>query len=105
MNDAMAIYTSDLRVLIPTVAMFVIVFAIILRSMKEMSLIEGSVQKVAVSLCVSLLAIWGMDQALIRPLLLNYTAMGIAMLVSLAVMLLSVWIGLLVKTHRKNRLR
>jgi len=82
MNGAFDLYTHDVRILIPVVAMFIIIFAIVLRSMKEMPLFEGGA-KVVVALCVSLLAMWGMDQAFIRPVLMHYSAMGMAMLVGL----------------------
>jgi len=101
MNDALDIYTRDLKILVPVVAMFIIIFAIVLRSMREMPLFEGGA-KVVVALCVSLLAMWGMDQAFIRPILLHYTAMGIAMLIGLAVMLLVAWIGIMVKTGKRK---
>ena len=37
-----------------------------------------------------------MDQVLIRPLMASYSAMAVAMLIGLAVLLLSVWIGIIV---------
>ncbi len=101
MNHVADIYTHDLRILIPAVAMFVIIFAIVLRSMREMPLFEGGA-KVVVALCVSLLGMWGMDQAFICPILMHYTAMGIAMLIGLAVMLLAAWIGIMVKTAKRK---
>ena len=84
----------NLWVLIPVAAMFVILFAIIRRTLSQVELFEGGATNV-VAFCVSALALYGMDQAIIRTIVAQYAAMGSAMLIALAGMLLTVWIATL----------
>lgn len=94
---------ADPRALIPVGAMFLILFAIIFRTLQEMPLFpDDKATQTVVSLGVTTLAMYGMDQMMIRPLLLTYSAMGYAMLVGLAAMLLAAWIGILVKSRPKK---
>lgn len=94
---------SNLAILIPMVAMFVIIFGIVVRSLKEMPLFAGG-GKIVVALCVTILAMYGMDQTMIRFIVINYSVMGIVMLVSLAVLLMIVWITLVVRgANRRER--
>jgi len=93
---------SQPLVLIPMAAMFVIIFGIVLRSLREMPLFEGA-GKVVIALCVTILAMYGMDQTLVRAVVGQYTAMGVAMLFGLAGLLLAAWIGLVVKTRKHIR--
>ena len=93
---------SDPLVLIPMAAMLVIIFGIVLRSLREMPLFEGG-GKVVIAICVTILAMYGMDQTLVRAVVRHYTAMGVAMLFGLAGLLLTVWIGLTVKTRKRIR--
>ena len=101
MSDVIDRY-SDALVLIPMAAMFVIIFGIVMRSLREMPLFAGG-GKVAVALCVTVLAMYGMDQTLVRAVVGQYTAMGVAMLFGLAGLLLATWIGLTVKTRKRIR--
>ena len=101
MNDVIDRY-SDPLVLIPMAAMFVIIFGIVLRSLREMPLFEGG-GKVVIALCVTILAMYGMDQTLVRAVVGQYTAMGVVMLFGLAGLLLTAWIGLTVKTRKRIR--
>ena len=101
MNELIDRY-SDPLVLIPMAAMFVIIFGIVMRSLREMPLFAGG-GKVAVALCVTVLAMYGMDQTLVRAVVGQYTAMGVAMLFGLAGLLLATWIGLTVKTRKRIR--
>lgn len=94
---------EDLRILIPAAAMFLIIFAIVFRTLKEMPLFPGPAGRVVVSFCVTALAMYGMDQVMIRSILMSYSAMGFAMLVGLAGLLLVVWIGLMVRSGRGRR--
>lgn len=93
---------SEPMVLIPIAAMFVIIFGIVRRSLQEMPLFEGGTKNI-VALCVSTLAMYGMDQTLVSAVLTEYTAMGIVMLFGLAGLLLAAWIGLMVKTRKHIR--
>lgn len=101
MSDIATRY-SDPLVLIPMAAMFVIIFGIVLRSLREMPLFAGG-GKVVVAFCVTTLAMYGMDQTLVRAVVGQYTAMGVAMLFGLAGLLLTAWIGLTVKTRKHIR--
>lgn len=101
MNDAIHRYSNPL-LLIPMAAMFVIIFGIVLRSLREMPLFEGG-GKVVIALCVTILTMYGMDQTLVRAVVGQYTAMGVAMLFGLAGLLLTAWIGLTVKTRKRIR--
>jgi len=100
-DDIIGRYENPL-ILIPMAAMFVIIFAIVMRSMKEMPLFAGG-GKIAIALCVTVLAMYGMDRMLVRAVVEEYTAMGVAMLFGLAGLLLTAWIGLTVKTRRHMR--
>ena len=97
----MKTYSNPL-VLIPMAAMFVIIFGIVLRSLREMPLFEGGA-KVVIALCVTILAMYGMDQTLVRLVVGQYTAMGVVMLFGLAALLLAAWVGLTVKSRRQIR--
>ena len=77
--DAVVKTYSNPLVLIPMAAMFVIIFGIVLRSLREMPLFEGGA-KVVIALCVTILAMYGMDQTLVRLVVGQYTAMGVVML-------------------------
>jgi len=81
-------------------AMFVIILGIVLRSLREMPLFEGG-GKVVIVLCVTILAMYGMDRTLVRAVVGQYTAMGVAMLFGLAGLLLFAWIGLAIKSHTR----
>ncbi len=97
----MVIYENPL-VLIPMAAMSVIIFGIVMRSLREMPLFEGG-GKVAVAVCVTVLAMYGMDRTLVQLVVDQYTSMGVAMLFGLASLLLTAWIGLTVKTRKHIR--
>ena len=56
---------SDLRVLIPMVAVFVIIYAIVRRSIKDTELFQEGTG-IVVAMCVSLLAMYGVDRTLVR---------------------------------------
>ena len=98
-NEALARYQDPL-VATPMAAMLVIIFGIVLRSLREMPLFEGGA-KVVIALCVTILAMYGMDQALVRLVVGQYTAMGAAMLFGLAGLLLTAWIGPTVKMRKR----
>jgi len=95
------LYVNPL-ILIPMAAMFVIIFGIVLRTLGEMPLFSGGA-KVVIAMCVTILAMYGMDQTLVRAVIGQYTGMGVAMLFGLAGMLLTAWIGLTVKTRKRIR--
>lgn len=81
----------DYRILVPVVLMFVIVFCISFRTLREINVFHGPPQ-VILAFCVSALAIWGLDQTLIQFVVAKYSNMGVAMLVTLASVLLATWI-------------
>jgi hypothetical protein len=83
-------------------AMFVIIFGIVMRSLREMPLFAGG-GKVVIALCVTVMAMYGMDQTLVRAVVGQYTAMGVVMLFGLAGLLLAAWIGLTIKTRKRMR--
>lgn len=91
----------ELRIWLPYAAIFLLVFAISFRSLRDFSIFDKNTS-VVMAICVSLLGIFGMDQVLIRPLMASYSAMAFAMLIGLAVLLLSVWIGIIVKGSKRN---
>ena len=97
----MVIYENPL-VLIPMAAMSVIIFGIVMRSLREMPLFEGG-GKVVVAVCVTVLAMYGMDRTLVQLVVDQYTSMGVAMLFGLASLLLTAWIGLTVKARKHIR--
>lgn len=81
----------DYRILVPVALMFVIIFCISFRSLGEIKAFQGPPQAI-LAFCVSALAIWGLDQTLIQFVVTKYTNMGVAMLVTLASVLLATWI-------------
>ncbi len=91
----------ELRIWLPYAAIFLLVFAISYHSLRDFSMFDKNTS-VVMAICVSLLGIFGMDQVLIRPLMASYGALAFAMLIGLAVLLLSVWIGMIVKGSRKK---
>ena len=101
MDESIKIY-SDLRILIPMSAMFVIIFGIVMRSLKEMPLFAGA-GKVVIALCVSALAMYGMDQAIIKTIVVQYTTMGMVMLLIFAGLLLAAWVGIAAKARKELR--
>lgn len=100
MSQAFEIYTDDLWVCLPSVAIFVLIFSLVMRSLREMDMFPAA-SRLVIGLCVTTLAMYGMDRAVIRPILASYSAMGVAMLISLAVLLLATWIGIVVKGRKK----
>jgi len=101
MDEWLRTYSGPL-VLIPMAAIFVIIFGIVMRSLKEMPLFAGGA-KFVITLCVTILAMYGMDRAIVRAVVAEYTAMGVAMLFGLAGLLLTAWIGLAVQTRKRIR--
>jgi hypothetical protein len=101
MDELTTRYSQPL-VLIPVTAMFVIIFAIVVRSLKEMPLFARG-GKVVVALCVTVLAMYGLDQTIVRAVVQQYTAMGVAMLFGLAGLLLTAWLGLVARSRRHIR--
>ena len=87
----------DYKILVPVALMFVIIFCICLRSLGEIEAFRGP-QRLVLAFCVSTLAIWGLDQTLIQFVVAKYTNMGVAMLVTLASLLLATWVRI---TKRK----
>jgi len=98
--DALPYTYADLHILIPVAAMFLIIFAIVFRTLKEMPLFPGRSAQFVVAFCVTALSMYGVDQVMIRPILLSYSAMGYAMLVSLAALLTATWIGILIRSRK-----
>ena len=101
-----AIDSSNLApmVVLCAVSIFVILFAIILRTLRQMPFFDGS-NPVPIAVCVTLLCILGLHQLFVQPagtetapaddarrsldfLLLPYTAMALAMLLALCLLLL-----------------
>ena len=99
------------------VAVFVILFAIILRTLRQMPFFDGS-NPVPVAVCVTLLCIIGLHQVFVQPagteaapaddahrsldfLLLPYAAMALAMLFAFCLLLLDK----MVKSQASARLR
>ena len=80
---------------------FIIVFSLVMRSLREMDMFPAG-SRLVIGLCVTTLAMHGMDRALIRPIMASYSAMGVAVLISLAALLLATWIGIVVKGRKKR---
>ena len=97
----MSAYKNPL-IFIPMIAMFVIIFGIVSRSLREIDMFPAG-SRLVVALCVTIMAMYGMDQTLIRAVVSQYTAMGVAMLFGPAGLLLSPRVGL--TAHTRNLLR
>ena len=91
---------ADPLVLLPIAAMFVIVFAVVLTSLKRANFFPHGTS-VVVAICVSVLAMYGVDRTVVRLIVIPYTGMGIAMLVSLAVLLLAMWLTILFRATKR----
>ena len=91
----------ELRIWLPYAAIFLLVFAISFTSLRDFSAFDKNTSAV-MAICVSLLGIFGMDKVLIRPLMASYSAMAFAMLIGLAVLLLSVWIGIIIRSSKRK---
>jgi len=96
MIDNLDLY-RDYKILVPVALMFVIIFCISFRTLGEIKAFQGPPQAI-LALCASVLAIWGLDQTLIQFVVAKYTNMGVAMLVTLASLLLATWVRI---TKRK----
>ena len=79
MNKIILALSSDGLLLVLT-TIFVLLFVIILKSLKQVS-IFGKKTTIVISLCVSLLCIIGLNQTF-APILLLYAALAIALLLS-----------------------
>ena len=90
----------ELRIWLPYAAIFLLVFAISFHSLRDLSMFDKRTSAV-MAICVSLLGIFGMDQVLIRPLMASYAAMGFAMLIGLAILLLAIWVRIILRSSRK----
>jgi hypothetical protein len=93
---------SDPLVLIPVAAIFVIIFGIILRALKEMPLFEGA-GKVVLAICVATLALIGMDQTIIKAIAIPYAALGVTLLFLLAGLLLAAWVAFAARKRKEPR--
>ena len=98
-EDIVGRYENPL-ILIPMAAMFIIIFGIVIRSMKEMPLFAGGA-KIIIALCVTVLAMYGMDRTLVKVVVEEYTAMGVAMLFGLTGLLLAAWGALTFKARKR----
>ncbi|MHC4265415.1 MAG: hypothetical protein ACYSUK_05710 [Planctomycetota bacterium] len=81
---------SEPFIFFPTLIVFVIVSCIVYRSLGEMEFCQGPMRLV-LTLCVSLLGIYGLDRTLLKFIVNHYTYMSVAMLVSLAGALGLIW--------------
>lgn len=55
-----------------------------------------------IAFCVTALAIYGFDQAIVQSIVNHYVAMGAAILVSVAVLIFTAWNKLSKGSHTKN---
>jgi len=86
--------------LIILVPIFIILYVVIRQVVEQMPLFsKGS--KGIVSFCVTALAVLGMDQCLVGPLLIPYATMGVVILVMLALLPLCRWYAL--RRHDRER--
>jgi hypothetical protein len=99
MNDAIHRYEDPLTV-IPMVAMFVIIFGVVLWLLGEMPFPAGGA-KVAMALCVTTLATYGMGQTLVCAVVGQYPPIGVAMLLGLAGLPLTVWTALTARARKR----
>ena len=82
--------------------MFVIVFCCVLVSLKEMDILRGP-SKLALALCVSVLSVWGIERTVIHLVVLEYNALGLALLIALVVFLVT-WV-LILRKRQSERYR
>jgi hypothetical protein len=91
MNSLLQTIPEPLRSWLPYGAVFLIVFAIVFNSLLDAAMFNRRTT-VIVSLCVSVLGLYGLDVIFIRSLLILYGSLSSMILVVLAVLVLALWI-------------
>lgn len=91
---------ADPLILLPIAAMFVIVFAVVFTSLKRAKLFPRGTSLI-VAICVSVLAMYGVDRAVVRLIVIPYAGMGVVMLISVAGILLIAWLVIALKASRR----
>lgn len=81
---------SDPFILIPLIIMGVILFCVIYRIVGDIELFRGGT-RLPIALCVTLLALYGFDRAIVATITNHYVAMGTTILVGIAVLIGSKW--------------
>lgn len=79
-------------------AIFIIVFAVVYNVLQSASMFDRKTTLI-ISVCMSLLGVYGLDVVFIRSLLLLYGSLGALILALLAVLVLGLWI-LKILRHR-----
>ncbi|MCK6456018.1 MAG: hypothetical protein L6Q92_05755 [Phycisphaerae bacterium] len=81
---------SDPVLLIPVGLMFVILLVAVYRTTADIPLFQGGARFV-LAFCVTSLAIYGFDRAIVQTIVNNYVVMGAAILISIAGLILTTW--------------
>jgi hypothetical protein len=86
---------SDPYILIPMLLMGVILFCVIYKIVGNIELFRDSVRTL-VSLCVTLLALYGFDRTIVATITNHYVVMGMTILIGIAALISRKW------THKRD---
>jgi len=88
--DEMVQRYRDPVLLIPVGLMFVILLVAVYRTTADIPLFQGGARFV-IAFCVTALAVYGFDRAIVQLIVSKYVAMGAAILISIAGLILASW--------------
>ncbi len=81
---------GDPFILIPLIIMGVILFCVIYRILGDVEMFRGGM-RLPIALCVTLLALYGFDRAIVATITNHYVAMGATILVGIAALITTKW--------------
>jgi hypothetical protein len=94
------LFNYDLRIIIPLIVMFFLIFAMIYRTVKKIGMFKGAA-KFIVALCVSLLAILGFEKQMVSFILFFYSTTGFVFLIILIFLIILTWFKIVTKRKGK----
>ena len=81
---------GDPFILIPLIIMGVILFCVIYRTLGDVEIFQGGI-RLLIALCVTLLALYGFDRAIVATITNHYVAMGATILIGIAALISRKW--------------
>lgn len=94
------LFNYDLKILIPLIVMFFLIFVMIYKTVKEIDIFKGAAKSI-VALCVSLLAIIGFEKQMVSFILFFYSTTGFVFLIIIIFSIMLTWFKIVTKKKRK----
>ena len=91
---------AELRMWLLYAAIFLVVFAVSFVSLRDFSAFDRRTSAV-LAVCVSVIGLIGMPKGVIEAIMASYAAMGATILVSLAVLVLTLWLTVVIRGRKR----